>query len=232
MSDSALLVLHFQNGVAHPDGVWGKYLFPQVEKNGSVGNARRALETARQRGMPVIYVNIAWRPGFPELPDNTCGLLKEAKDNDECLVGSWGADVIDELKPEGTEIIVINFGSDGFEGTDLDLILRNRGIKSPLCRRPVHRARRGDDGETRRQHGLQRDDPEGLHQRLHRPELRRHGGDHAALRRSDHGGRVRLHELIRRSVVAASRFLNAHREHGHHNLTVAPGAARHHMRVQ
>ena len=38
--------------------------------------------------------------------------------------------MIDELKPEGTEIIVINFGSDGFEGTDLDLILRNRGIKS------------------------------------------------------------------------------------------------------
>ncbi len=130
MSDSALLVLHFQNGVAHPEGVWGKYLFPQVEKNGSVGNAKRALEAARQRGMLVIYVNIAWRPGFPELPDNTCGLLKEAKDNNECLVGSWGADVIDELKPEGNEIIVINFGSDSFEGTDLDLILRNRGVKN------------------------------------------------------------------------------------------------------
>ena len=130
MSDTAFLVLHFQNGVAHPDGVWGKYLFPQVEKNGSVNNARRALETARQRGMLVIYVNIAWRPGFPELPDDTCGLLKEAKDNNECLVGSWGADVIDELKPEGNEIIVINFGSDSFEGTDLDLILRNRGIRN------------------------------------------------------------------------------------------------------
>ena len=130
MSDSALLVLHFQNGVAHPEGVWGKYLFPQVEKNGSVGNAKRALDAARQRGMLVIYVNIAWRPGFPELPDNTCGLLKEAKDNNECLVGSWGADVIDELKPEGNEIIVINFGSDSFEGTDLDLILRNRGVKN------------------------------------------------------------------------------------------------------
>ena len=130
MSDSALLVLHFQNGVAHPEGVWGKYLFPQVEKNGSVGNAKRALDAARQREMLVIYVNIAWRPGFPELPDNTCGLLKEAKDNNECLVGSWGADVIDELKPEGNEIIVINFGSDSFEGTDLDLILRNRGVKN------------------------------------------------------------------------------------------------------
>ena len=130
MSDSAFLVLHFQNGVAHPDGVWGKYLFPQVEKNCSVGNARRALDAARSRGMLVIYVNIAWRPGFPELPDDTCGLLKEAKDNSECLVGSWGADVIDELKPEGNEIIVINFGSDSFEGTDLDLILRNRGVRN------------------------------------------------------------------------------------------------------
>ena len=40
--------------------------------------------------------------------------------------------MIDALKPEGNEIIVINFGSDGFEGTDLDLILRNRGIRS-LC---------------------------------------------------------------------------------------------------
>lgn len=87
------------------------------------------LDAARQRGMLVIYVNIAWRPGFPELPDDTCGLLKEAKDNNECLVGSWGADVIDELKPEGNEIVVINFSSDNFEGTDLDLILRNRGIR-------------------------------------------------------------------------------------------------------
>ena len=130
MTDTAFLVLHFQNGVAHPDGVWGKYLHPQVEKNGSVGNSKRALDAARSRGMLVVYVNIAWRPGYPELPDNTCGLLKEAKDNNECLVGSWGADVIDELKPAGNEIIVTNFGSDSFEGTDLDLILRNRGVKS------------------------------------------------------------------------------------------------------
>ena len=128
MSDSAFLVLHFQNGVAHPNGVWGKNLFPQVQKNGSVDNTIRALDAARASGMMVIYVNIAWRPGFPELPANTCGLLKEAKEKNECLVGSWGADVIDELVPRDGEIIVTNFGSDGFEGTDLDLILRTNRI--------------------------------------------------------------------------------------------------------
>ena len=182
--------------------------------------------------MLVIYVNIAWRPGFPELPDNTCGLLKEAKDNNECLVGSWGADVIDELKPEGNEIVVINFGSDGFEGTDLDLILRNRGIKSlhvvgqcieHVVATTVKRAVNMGYSAT-----ILKDCTSGFTG----PELRCHDGDHAALRRPDHGGRVRLHELIRRSVGAAPRFLNAHREHGLHNLTVAPGAARHHMRVQ
>lgn len=129
MSESAFLVLHFQNGVAHPEGVWGKNLYPQIQKDGSIGSTQKALDAARQKELPVIFVNIAWRPGFPELPENTCGLLKEAKENNECLVGSWGADVIDDLAPRDNEIIVINFGSDGFEGTDLDLILRNKGIR-------------------------------------------------------------------------------------------------------
>jgi len=129
MKDSAFLVLHFQNGVAHLDGVWGKNLYPQIQKNGAIGSTQKALSAARKAGMMIVYVNIAWRPGFPELPKDTCGLLREAKEKNECLVGSWGAQVIDELKPQDGEIIVINFGSDSFEGTDLDLILRNNDIK-------------------------------------------------------------------------------------------------------
>ncbi len=128
MKDSAFLVLHFQNGVAHPDGVWGRNLFPQIRRNGAVANTQKALAAARAAGLMVIFVNIAWRPGFPELPRNTCRLLREAKEKNECLIGSWGAEVIDELKPRSDEIIVINFGSDSFEGTDLDLILRNNRI--------------------------------------------------------------------------------------------------------
>jgi nicotinamidase-related amidase len=121
--------LHYQNGVAHPDGVWGKNLFPQIKKSGATPKTKRALQAARDKGLPIIYVNITWRPGFPELPENTCGLLCEAKEKNECLVGSWGADVIKELKPRKKDIIVINFGSDGFEGTDLGLILRCQGIE-------------------------------------------------------------------------------------------------------
>ena len=49
MKDSAFLVLHYQNGVAHPDGVWGKNLFPQIEKNGATANTIKALEAAREK---------------------------------------------------------------------------------------------------------------------------------------------------------------------------------------
>ena len=56
MENSAFLVLHYQNGVAHPDGVWGKNLFPQIEKNGATGNTIKALEAAREKEMLIIYV--------------------------------------------------------------------------------------------------------------------------------------------------------------------------------
>ena len=97
MNGSAFLVLHFQNGVAHPNGVWGQKLHPQVQKNNSVENTRTALQRARSRGMQIIYVNIAYRRNAPELPAKTCGLYKDAKLLNACEIGSWGARVSKEL---------------------------------------------------------------------------------------------------------------------------------------
>ena len=128
MATSAFLVLHFQNSVAHSSGVWGKNLYPQVQKNNSIENTRRALDIARNRSMLVIYVNIGWHPGYPELPQATCGLLREAKESNQCLIGSWDAEVISELRPKHDDIVIINYNSDAFEGTSLDLILRSKRI--------------------------------------------------------------------------------------------------------
>ena len=79
--------------------------------------------------MLTIFVNIGWREGFPELPeDQFYPLLQGAKDENKGIIGSWDVDVIDALKPGKGELIVINFGSDSFEGTDLDKILRMNNI--------------------------------------------------------------------------------------------------------
>jgi nicotinamidase-related amidase len=127
--ESALLMLHWQNSVAHPQGVWGKSLYPQIKKNNSIDNAQKVLKAARDKGMLTIFVNIGWRAGFPELPDNQFyPLLQGAKDENKGIIGSWDVEVIDALKPMANELIVINTGSDSFEGTDLDKILRVHNI--------------------------------------------------------------------------------------------------------
>ena len=127
---SALLMLHWQNSVADPKGVWGVNLYPQVKKNNSIENAKKALAAARKAGMLTIFVNIGWRPGFPEMPKNQYyPLMQGAKDANKGIIGTWDVDVIDDLKPEENEKIVINYGSDSFEGTDLDLLLRANGVE-------------------------------------------------------------------------------------------------------
>ena len=127
--EAALLMLHWQNSVCDPKGVWGKNLCRQIEKNNAIKNAQGVLATARNRGMLTIFVNIGWRPGFPELPENQYyPLLQGAKDENKGIVGTWEVDVIDALRPMSNEPIVINFGSDSFEGTDLDRLLRANNI--------------------------------------------------------------------------------------------------------
>jgi nicotinamidase-related amidase len=54
--------------------------------------------------------------------------LQGAKDENKGIIGTWEVDVIDALRPLNNEPIVINFGSDSFEGTDLDRILRSANV--------------------------------------------------------------------------------------------------------
>ncbi len=129
LPDAALLMLHWQNSVCDPKGVWGKNLCRQIEKNNAIRNAQDVLAIARNRGMLTIFVNIGWRSGFPELPEGQhYPLLQGAKDENKGIVGTWEVDVIDALRPMSGEPIVINFGSDSFEGTDLDRLLRSANV--------------------------------------------------------------------------------------------------------
>jgi nicotinamidase-related amidase len=128
-AEAALLMLHWQNSVCDPKGVWGKNLCRQIDKNGAIANAQKVLAMARSRGLLTIFVNIGWRAGFPELPENQYyPLLQGAKDENKGIIGTWEVDVIAALKPQSHEPIVVNYGSDSFEGTDLERILRANNI--------------------------------------------------------------------------------------------------------
>lgn len=127
---SALLVLHYQNGLTSPDGVFAFSGTPgQVEKHKCLEKTAAVLKAGRAAGMPVIYVNIEYRPGFPELKKPTYPLIESIQERGAFLRGTWDAANPDELKPEEGDIIVSNFDSSAFSHTDLDCILRARGTK-------------------------------------------------------------------------------------------------------
>jgi len=79
--------------------------------------------------MTVIYVNIAYRPGFPELKKPTYPLIESIQKAQAFIRGTWDADVPDEIKPETSDIIIINFDSSAFSHTDLDCILRAKKVE-------------------------------------------------------------------------------------------------------
>ncbi len=129
-SKSALLIMHYQNGLVRPEGIFAFSGTPaQVEKHNCLEKTAAVLKASRGAGVTVIYVNIAYRPGFPELKKPTYPLIESIQERGAFLRGSWDADVPDELKPEPSDIIVINFDSSAFSHTDLDCILRAKDIK-------------------------------------------------------------------------------------------------------
>ena len=129
-SKSALLILHYQNGLVRHDGIFAFSGTPgQVEKHNCLEKTAGVLKASRGASILVVYVNIAYRPGFPELKKPTYPLIESIQERGAFLRGSRDAEVPEELKPEEGDITVINFDSSAFSHTDLDCILRAKDIK-------------------------------------------------------------------------------------------------------
>ena len=129
-SKSALLILHYQNGLVRPEGKFAFSGTPvQIKKHKCLEKTAALLKAGRKAGMTVIYVNIAYRPGFPELKKPTYPLIESIQKAQAFIRGTWDADVPDEIKPETSDIIIINFDSSAFSHTDLDCILRAKKVE-------------------------------------------------------------------------------------------------------
>ncbi|MFJ5999590.1 cysteine hydrolase family protein [Streptomyces sp. NPDC092370] len=127
----ALLVLDLINEIAHPDGKYNDVCLDQIESRGVLGHARRAVDRAREAGIPVVYVVVGFSPGLADWPP-TSPLFAEAADGDRLILGTWGTQVHDSLKPEAGEPVIAKRRVNPFLGTHLELILRSYGVNTLL----------------------------------------------------------------------------------------------------
>ena len=64
---TALLVMDFQNDLVHPEGAFGSQgPAAEVKEKGAIENTARVLATARNTGLTVVHVAVAFRRGHHE----------------------------------------------------------------------------------------------------------------------------------------------------------------------
>jgi len=117
-SPMALLVMDVQEGIVARFVQVGDFL-TRIET---------AITAARRAAILVIYVRVAFRPGFPEIsPKNkSFTVLKQQQ-------GAWqpsmtATEIHPAIAPQPTDIVVTKRRVSAFSGSDLEVVLRAQGI--------------------------------------------------------------------------------------------------------
>jgi nicotinamidase-related amidase len=133
---TALVMIDFQRDFMEPKG-FGELLGNDVSKvRSTIEPAQRVLEAARQHGMKVIHTREGHRADLTDCPPAKLtrgGVTFIGTDGPmgRILVqGELGHDIIPELYPVEGEPIIDKPGKGSFYATDLELILRNEGVRS------------------------------------------------------------------------------------------------------
>jgi ureidoacrylate peracid hydrolase len=128
-NQTALVLIEYQNDFTSEGGTLHEAVKPVMESTHMLANTVETVRRARELGVTVIHAPISFTPDYRELNPEPYGILKGVVDSNSFRKGTWGAEIVDNLKPEPGDIVVEGKrGLCGFASTNLDFILRNRGI--------------------------------------------------------------------------------------------------------
>jgi nicotinamidase-related amidase len=126
---TAVVLIEYQNDFTSKGGALHGAVQGVMEQTGMLENTRRLVEAARAAGATVVHAPITFAPGYGELSAHPYGILKGVVDSTAFVKGEWGAEIVDALAPQDGDVIVEGKrGLDTFATTNLDFILRARGI--------------------------------------------------------------------------------------------------------
>lgn len=126
---TALLLIEFQNEFVSEGGVLHEAVRPVMEATGMLDNTRALVASAREAGVTIVHAPISFAPGYHEITRHPYGILKGVVDGNAFVKGTWGAEIAEALAPQPGDIVVEGKrGLDTFASTNLDFILRSKGI--------------------------------------------------------------------------------------------------------
>ena len=126
---TALVLIEFQNEFTSPGGVLHDAVAEVMDSTGMLDNTTALVDKAREAGVTIMHAPITFAPGYGELTRHPYGILKGVVDGNAFVKGTWGAAIVDDLTPVAGDILIEGKrGLDTFASTNLDFILRSKGI--------------------------------------------------------------------------------------------------------
>jgi nicotinamidase-related amidase len=128
---TAVVLIEYQNDFTTEGGVLHGAVDKVMAETGMLDNTVRVVEAARSAGTTVMHAPITFAEGYGEISAHPYGILKGVVDGSAFVKGSWGAAITDQLAPAGGDIVIEGKrGLDTFASTNLDFILRSKGIST------------------------------------------------------------------------------------------------------
>lgn len=140
---TALLVVDMQNAFASRGGMLDLAGVDVSAAAGVVASARLVCEAARRAGLPVVYLTIGYpadlsTAGGPDSPNPRkelalCLMRERPELRGKLLTfGTWDFEIVDALAPAPGDTVIVKSRYSGFHGTELDSVLRSRGVRNLL----------------------------------------------------------------------------------------------------
>ena len=135
LEKSALILIDFQKDYLHPEGFFQRAGLSTLEATAReelLVKAALLVQAFKHEGKPVVLANTELRKDHIDsaLPRKFSELMAANADGGFLVGGTWGAEVMDEVKPSPEDYVVIKKGNGAFQFTVLDRLLANLGVST------------------------------------------------------------------------------------------------------
>lgn len=126
---TAVVLIEYQNDFTSEGGSLHAAVKGVMATEHMLPNTVETVARARELGATIVHAPITFTPDYHELSPTPYGILKGVVDSKSFRKGTWGAEIVEDLTPVEQDIVIEGKrGLDAFASTNLDFILRSRGI--------------------------------------------------------------------------------------------------------